>query len=162
MAEVGLQIKGMKKVNNIFRNLPESLRKEIQKTNKIFLGQVKKSAKLRAPRFTGYLASSIFIREQGKKQVILEVTAPYAVVMETGEGLPHYVSKRKLEPWFGASRTMGPGMKKMGTPKGVGGPGMVIVRSYKPFIQPALEHNIAKLQSMLDQGTKQAIKQVGG
>lgn len=154
---IKLKIKGMEEVANMFRNLPEKMRKEIQKVDKAFLNAVRKSAKLRAPRFTGYLASSIFVNEIGKKKVILSVEASYAAAMETGAGLPHYVSKRKLAPWFGASRTMGPGMKKMGTPKGEGGPGMVIVRSYKPFIQPALEHNIAKLQSMLSQGVKNAV-----
>jgi len=154
-----LRITGMEKVENMFRNLPEAMQKEIQKQGMTFLKAVRKSAKLRAPRFTGYLASSIFVDKVGKKKVILSVEARYAAAMETGAGLPHYVSKRKLAPWFGASRTRGAKMIAPGTPKGEGGPGMVIVRRYKPFVLPALEHNIARLQSMLNQGVKNAVSE---
>jgi len=78
--------------------------------------------------------------------------------METGAGLPHYVSKKKLAPWFGASRTRGVRKVALGSPKGEGGKGMIVVRHYKPFIQPALEKNIAKLQTTLSDSADKGIK----
>lgn len=149
-----IQVKGLEKAN-ILARLPKPMQQEIMKSARTFLKAVRKSAKIRAPRFTGYLASSIFIKKRGKIQWLLEVTAPYAAVQEAGLGLPHYVSKRKLEHWFGASRTMGVGMIAPSLPPRKG---MVVIRRYKPFVQPALEMNIAKLPIILNQGAKKAIQ----
>lgn len=163
-----IKIKGLGKIENAFRNLPEELQKGINEGGMDFMKAVKKSAKLRAPRFTGYLASSIFVDKIGKNEIVLSVDAPYAAKMETGKGLPRYMSIKRLRAtgWLGkkivgdgfitASRTRGKkeiaGYKQ---PK----KGMVVVSHYKPFIQPALEHNIAKLQTILLNKTEKSIKE---
>ena len=152
MTQLIIQVKNLSKVDNAFRNLPRNLQKEINKDMLGFMKMVRKSAKLRAPRFTGFLASSITIKEKGK-QIILSVKAPYAVEQETGKGLP----KRDSFPKY-KSKTRGRRLIKSGSPSGSGS---LLVRRYKPFLQPALEHNIAKLQSRLSDATKQAIKQSG-
>lgn len=152
-----LQINGLKRVNNMIIKLPQKLQKEIMDESSSFLGDVRKSAKLRAPRFSGYLASSIFIIEKGDKQVGLKVTAPWALQQETGAGLPRYVSIKHLKSWFGASRTRGVQKVAQGAPKGKGGKGMVVVRKYKPFVKPALEHNINKLTTRMSNATIRAI-----
>ena len=164
---INIRITGMKEVKNAFRNLPKELKKEISNGGMTFMRAVKKSAKLRAPRFTEYLASSIFVDKRGKNEIILSVDAPYAAKMETGKGLPRYMPIKRLRAtgWLGrkiagdgfitASRTRGKkeiaGYKP---PK----KGMVVISHYKPFIQPALEHNIAKLQTILSDKTNKAIR----
>ncbi len=155
---IQIQINGLNETRRLLANLPKEMKIEIMKSADTFLKAVRKSAKLRAPRYTGYLASSIFIKKI-TNGFALQVTAPYAAIQEEGRGLPHYVSIKKLENWFGASRTMGPGMIKHGLPPRKG---MVVVRRYKPFIQPAFEINIAKLPNLLNKGTKKAIKKSGG
>lgn len=158
MTSLTIEINGLKKVENALRNLPPELKKAITDGGMKFMKKVKKSAKLMAPRYSGFLASSIFIDKE-KDNIVLSATAKYAAAMETGEGLPHYVSKKKLKNWFGASRTRGVGKVALGSPKGNGGKGMVVVRHYKPFIQPALEKNIAKLQTILSDSSEKGIKE---
>jgi len=154
---IQVQIHGLDRVNKFFMNLSPNLKEETVDELEQFLKDVRKSAKLRAPRFTGYLASSIFVKRQGDKTVILEVTAPYAYEQETGEGLPRKVPVIELKRagWtHDASRTRG-GLKKAGGGKAP--KGYFIKRSYKPFIQPALEHNLNKLASRMSKATIKAI-----
>jgi hypothetical protein len=159
MVQINLQIKGLERVENLFRNLPGELQKEINLSSKQFLKDVRKSAKLRAPRYTGFLASSIFVDANGKNRYVLTVEAPYAYEQETGKGLPREVpiSELKMSGWTReASRTRGRLIKGGG---GTASKGKFMKRSYKPFIQPALEHNIARFQTILSDSTKRAIRQ---
>ncbi len=158
-----IQVQGLKQVNKFLIELPKKMNKEIIDESSSFLKDVRKSAKLRAPRYTGYLASSIFIKKQGSKIVVLEVIAPYAHEQETGEGLPREVPKGQLKKsgWtHEASRTKG-GLKKLGGKK-VARPGFFIKRSYKPFIKPALEKNLSKLAQKLSKATNRAISKARG
>ena len=154
---IQIQMKNQKRVANFILKLPQKLQKEIMDESSSFLKDVRKSARLRAPRFSGYLASSIFIIKKGEKQVGLEVTAPWALQQETGAGLPRYVSRKHLEGWFGASRTRGVQKIATGAPKGKGGKGMVVVKKYKPFVKPALEKNLNKLTTRMSNATIRAI-----
>jgi len=154
---IRMRIKGLKRTQKFVARLGPETDKEIMKKAHQFMKFVRKSAKLRAPRFSGYLASSIFIIEKGDKQVGLKVTAPWALQQETGAGLPRYVSIKHLKSWFGASRTRGVQKVAQGAPKGKGGKGMVVVRKYKPFVKPALEHNINKLTTRMSNATIRAI-----
>jgi len=150
---ISLKVTGMRKVENLFRNLPKNLQKEINKDSRGFLKKVEKSAKLRAPRDTGELARQIrTVKGKGKNSWVLEATSPWAAQQETGKGLPHYMPISIVKQKSRKSK-----FKKQGTlpPKR----GMVVARGYTPFVQPALEHNIAQLSSMLLQGTKRAIAQ---
>jgi len=152
-----VQVNGLKQVNKFMLKLPIKLQKEIMSESSTFLGDVRKSAKLRAPRYTGYLASSIFVKKSGKKTIVLKVNAPYAYEQETGEGLPRQVplSELKKSGWtHEASRTRG-GLKKAGG--GQAKPGFFMKRSYKPFVRPALEHNLNKLAQKLANATSRAI-----
>lgn len=139
-----------------------NIQKEIMKESSTFLKDVRKSAKMRAPRYTGYLASSIFVKTINDKQVGLEVTAPYAYEQETGEGLPRLVpiSQLKKSGWTReASRTIG-GLKKYGGPTTK--EGFFVKRSYKPFVTPALEQNLNKLAQRMGNATIKGIKKSGG
>jgi len=57
--QVQVQMKNWNKVEHLLRKLPINLQKEIMSKGNSFLQDVRKSAKIRAPRFSGYLASSI-------------------------------------------------------------------------------------------------------
>ena len=149
---------GIDKVRRTMFKLPTNMEWELDKGITEFARAVQKSAKLRAPRFSGYLASSIFVKKKGEKTVVLEVTAPYAYEQETGEGLPRQVpmSELKKSGWtHEASRTRG-GLKKSGG--GDAKPGFFMKRSYKPFIKPVLEHNIGKFSQRLNKATQKVIK----
>jgi hypothetical protein len=154
---IQIQVKGLNKLNGFLRGLPQNLNREISKESELFMIDVSKSAKLRAPRYTGFLASSIHVYKRGKT-ITLEVTAPYAYEEETGEGLPRQVPIRELKSsgWTPeASRTRG------GLKKGIGikaKKGFFIKRSYKPFVAPALEHHIGKLSQRMGRATDKAIK----
>ena len=153
----GVKIKNWKEIVRMVHNLPIKLQKEIMSESSTFLQDVRKSARLRAPRYSGFLASSIFIDKVGDKQIVLSVDAPYAYEQETGENLPRLVpiAQLKKSGWtHEASRTRG-GLKKAGsiTPK----KGFFIKRSYKPFIQPALENNLSKLSQRMSKAVNRAI-----
>ena len=135
---ISLKITGLAKVENLFRNLPKEMQKEINKDSMTFMKRVRKSAKLRAPRDTGELAKSIMITGKDKK-IILSVSAPYAVFQEYGFK-PHWIHSDMIK-----------GSNKLG------GTGFFFVKKSTPFIIPALEHNLSQLPILLLQGTKRAI-----
>ena len=157
MMQVQLQIKNDKRVEHFILDLFKKVQKEIMDESSSFLKDVRKSAKLRAPKFSGFLASSIFVKKKGDKQVGLEVDADYAYEQETGEGLPREVplSELKKAGWtHEASRTRS-GLRKTGGGKARAG--FFMKRSYKPFIKPALEKNLNKLAGRMNKATKRAI-----
>lgn len=152
-----VKVKNMVGVGNFLKQLPVKLQKGIMSESSTFLRDVRKSAKLRAPRYSGFLASSIFVDKIGNNQVVLKVTAPYAYEQETGEGLPRQVPKSQLKQsgWtHEASRTRG-GLKKLGGGKAK--KGFFMKRSYKPFIAPAMEKNLNKLTTRMSKATNRAI-----
>ena len=157
---LSIQVKNMVGVGNFLKQLPIKLQNEIMSESSTFLKDVRKSAKLRAPRYTGFLASSIFVDKLGNKQVVLTVEAPYAYEQETGEGLPRKFTKSELSQlkrsgWSReASRTRGRLIKPGG------GKGMK--RSYKPFLGPALESNLNKLAQKISNATNRAINKSRG
>jgi len=56
-----IEIHGLEKVEKGLRNLSPELKKAIADGGMDFMKKVKKSAKLMAPKFSGFLASSIFL-----------------------------------------------------------------------------------------------------
>jgi hypothetical protein len=100
-----------------------------------FVSLVQKSAKLRAPRFTGDLAKSITVKPVSKTEIHITTNVPYAQYQETGF-VPHWVSRRhaSVNEW----------MKKKGL-KDIG----MFVSKYKPFMRPAAWDNIEKLKLLI-------------
>lgn len=161
--QMQIKINGLKEVNQFLIELPKKLEKEIDKTNGQFMKDVRKSAKLRAPRYSGELANSIIV-DKIKNGYILSVQSPYAYEQETGEGLPRLVSIKELTGSGWLSKPFG-GVNASGTQGGLskgggksGKKGFFIKRHYKPFVKPALEHNISKLNQQLSEATDKAIK----
>lgn len=132
-------------------NLEKKLVKEIDKTNGQFMRDVKKSAKLLAPRNTGELANSIILTKI-KDGYILEVKSPYGAKQEEGKGLPY--RDDTFKPRRDVKHKPGSIIKGGNVTSGKG----VVVRRYTPFVKPALERHIGKLAQQLDSATKKAIK----
>jgi len=148
---ITIQIRGLKKLNKFTTSLPRELNKEINKTNGQFMKDVQKSAKLRAPRATGQLANSIRIKKQ-KNSWILTVESPYGIFQEEGF-VPHFIRRfthsrvgYRFIDWLNFKGYIGTGQ-------------FFMVRKYKPFVTPALEHNLSRLSQKLSNSTKQAISQ---
>ncbi len=118
--------------------------KEINDESGSFMKDVRKSAKLRAPRQTGALAKSIIVTKKGK-QWILEVQSPYGRYQEEGFR-PHWV--HALMPTKNSKGTIGDALNVAG---------FVKVSKHTPFVKPALEHNLSKLAQRLSKATKRAI-----
>ena len=142
MAEsIRVEIRGLEKVNRFFAQLPINLNKEISKSSERFMRDVKKSAKLRAPRDTGKLANSIIVRKTKIKglsnQWKLVVDSPYGIFQERGF---------KPHTFFLSSST-----------NKLQGGKFYFVRRYKPFVAPALEMNLSRLSTSLANSTKNAI-----
>lgn len=146
-----IQIRGVKRLNRFVVNLGPQLNKAIRETGFNFLKDVQKSAKLRAPRFTGQLAQSIHVLPGRTKQEIarLIVESLYGIFQEQGF-TPHVVhgsmftrAGGKIKDWMRA--------------KGIRSD-FITVRKSKPFIAPALEANIAKLGAKISNSTNKAIR----
>ena len=142
MVAINVQVKGINKEMKFWVNLPPNLRKEIRKSQKIFMRDIQKSAKLRAPRWTGKLARSIIVKELNKNTVMLTVNSPYGAFQELGFK-PHYVELRR-------STRSGHVVADWAATKGVKGQtGSIFVSKFKPFIRPALEMNLSRLSQKL-------------
>jgi len=141
---VQIQIKGIMKTKDLMLNLSKELPKAIIKESGKFIGDIRKSAKLRAPRDTGRLANSIIVREQGKNSWVLEVQSPYGVYQERGF-TPHFFLADPGRPGFQSNKLQNSFGK------------LVMVKKHTPFVKPALEHNLSKLSQRMSDATKRGI-----
>lgn len=139
---IQIQLQGVNKVQRFIKNLPSNLDKEINDTSGQFMRDVRKSAKLRAPRDTGRLAKSIVVTKNGK-QWILEVQSNYGKYQEEGFK-PHFFITDPGRPGFATNKL----------PLGQ----LVKVKKFTPFVKPALEHHLGRLAQKLSNATQKAIK----
>ena len=112
--------------------------------------KIQKSAKLRAPRFTGFLASQIHIRPLGKKRIEVTSEAPYAYFQEYGYD-PH---KIPIE-WISMHKA-GPGTRGAWVTRPER---MIQVRRFKPHIRPAVEAVRPKVRDIAEDEIRRAIVQ---
>lgn len=141
---ISLRVEGLNELNGFLRRLPKNLRKEIGKESEQFMKDVQKSAKLRAPRDTGELANSIHVELTGANEWTLFVDSPHGVFQEEGF-TPHFI-------WSDGNNVMGRQSNKFWWT------GLHWVSKNKPFVRPALEHNLSKLSQRLNKATQRAIK----
>lgn len=146
-----LKIHGIDKVNRFMTRLPKQINVQIGKQGEVFMKAVRKSAKLRAPRWTGALARSITYAKKGKREWKIVVESPYAYFQEFGFR-PHYVQLWRPTR-AGAVVADWAASKGIKTYKG-----SIFVSGYKPFIIPALEMQIARLPSSLSMGLNNAVR----
>lgn len=145
---ITVKVQGAKETARFIAELGPQLNKDIMKVAEKFSKSTQKSAKQRAPRLTGRLAESIKVKK-GRKHISIIVDSPYGYFQEYGFA-PHWIHSDM-------SDRMG------GTIGGLfGKQGFFWVAKNKPFIIPALEHNLNKLPMMLNTGAKKAITNAGG
>ena len=134
-----VKVANLDKVEKLFVELGPKEEKVLTKSNLRFMKDVKRSAKLMAPRDTGELAESIQTKQtktKGKtQQYLLEVNAPHAGVQEYGF-TPHYAYIRNSSKLA---------------------PGVYWVKKNTPFIKPAIEKNFSRFSQSLNRGIKEAI-----
>jgi len=149
-----IQVKGIKQVQAMMDVLPNELNKELgNKAPKEILTRIQKSARIRAPKWTGKLAESINLkRPYGKrKEWKLVVESPYAIFQEFGfrpHGVQLFRSTRSgltVADWA-ASKGIDP-------KKGV----LFVSGTPQPFMIPALQSNLGAIPNILLKSTKNAI-----
>ena len=148
---VKVTLYGLDAVQRMLVKLPKNVDNEVDKTEGDFMSFVKKSAKLRAPRFSGQLAESINKFQNKKGQWELIVESPYGWFQEHGfegkfllAGMPVQGGYR-IGDWMQAKGMEGFGFR----PSGIA----------HPFVQPALESGLNHLPNMLSNAVKKAIKE---
>lgn len=160
MAQVVIKVKGINKINRFYLRLGPEMMKQIMQVNDQFMSAVQKSAKLRAPRWSGKLAKSI--RKHAPKRgteagnIIITVDSPYGVFQEFG------FRKHGIGASF-ATRA-GSVFGQWQLDKGQKASGGKVFKPFKPsgyFIGPAIEQNLSNLPNMLIQGARKAIAKSG-
>jgi hypothetical protein len=149
--QIQTRIKGIEKVNKFFVQLPKTQQQEIMKKIDEFMSFVQKSAKMRAPRFTGALARSIRLKKLRKNEVRITVDSPYGIFQEFGFR-PHYVQLYRSTRAGGTVADWAAAHGIQPTKNSI------FVSQFKPFITPALEAGLNQLPFMLSDGTKKAIR----
>lgn len=120
--------------------LPMAMNKELSKSSGKWMKAVQKSAKLRAPKDTRELRKSIVVTKT-KNGWDLIVASKQGFYQEMGFK-PHWIHKSQI------LKTNNSRLK---------GKDFYFVSKSKPFVRPALEHNLSHLSQTLSKGTKRAI-----
>lgn len=137
---VRIEISGDKKIMQYLINLPKKLDNSLIRTNEQFMKDVRKSAKLRAPKDTSETSKSIQIKKTitrgRKKQWKLVVNSRAAIYQELGFK-PHWAyikGSRKLKD------------------------GMYFVSKSKPFLAPAIDAQLAKFDQKINKSVDMSLK----
>lgn len=149
---ITIKIQGLDKVRNLFLRLSDSANKQLLKGSEEFMRDVQKSAKLRAPKSTGFLADQITIRKFGNSIILDTGQAYYAEFQEFGFS-PHYIPSKYFE-----YHKIAPAV-----------PGWVLSRNafvfyslvakHTPFMFPALQAQLPNLPNKLKNAMKIAIEE---
>ena len=151
-----IRIKGMEGVIKLLENLPKSMEKQLPLALKEFAKEVQKSAKLMAPRATGFLASQIKVTQTSPKTITIDTGEAYYALFQEFGFAPHRIPVQYLEMHYSS-----PGLPAVKIPRGHVS-GFITVSRFKPFMQPALYSNLPKLQNILRRRTKQALQKAKG
>jgi len=135
MIGVTIKMRGTDRVHWRLRKLSTGLRGRTARRITDAVGRwIQKSAKLRAPVKTGKLRASIRAVRTRYNRIAIVADVPYAAAMEEGIGLPKLVPIKLVQY---PRKTRGLTLKKPGQlPRRKG---YAIVRTYKPFMRPAVE-----------------------
>lgn len=165
MVQMQIRVQGLNKVVRGMSQLPKSVSKMTDRETTLLMRRIQKSAKLRAPRWSGHLAESITltIPKRGKlaKQWVLTVGAPYGIFWELGFR-PHWVrldrstrSGATVADWAADK-----GLTDINAPISRGSLPVGFSRPTKrPFIRPAFEKNIRTFGQKLDRSLKKAVQE---
>lgn len=123
--------------------LPRHINKYISDAGGEFMEAVQKSAKKRAPWDTKFMKKNI---------TIVKTRSGWDLIVASRQGFfqeegfePHWIHSDMIEDSTKLKRK-----------------GFFWVKESKPFVRPALEHNLSNLPKMLSSATKKAIAKKGG
>lgn len=139
---------GVEECKQVFIELPANMEKEVDKAQNEFMSFVQKSAKLRAPRFSGQLAESITKAQLRIGKWQLTVESPYGFFQEYGWNarvLSQNTNSRSgylVGDWMSAHGFSGTGVK----PRGIA----------HPFISLALDSGLNHLPTLLQKAAYKA------
>lgn len=136
---IKMTVRGTQRVERKLSGISRNMNKALSDGTGEWMRKVQKSAKLRAPRDTTKLKDSIKLKKI-KNGWLLDVQSPYGVYQEEGFR-PHWIHTDMMK-----------GNKK---PRKEG---FVWVSGFKPFVRPALEHNLSRLSQTLLKATQAGLK----
>lgn len=143
MVTLLVTMKGLKRTHERLFKTPSRVVKELDLVEQEFISFVKKSAKLRAPRWTGALADSINLSQIKEGSYMLQVDSPYGSFQELGwNPVPIYPNTDARN-----GHTVGEWM---------GDHGWAFMRGFtphgeaNPFVSPAYHAGVERLHSMVD------------
>ena len=157
-----MQIRVSTNINRVAGNyikLDSNLNKNADEIAQELANFVQKSAKLRAPRATGTLASNIKIKKKGPKSFEVGVYGAsryYAIWQERGFK-PHWIPLQYVEEHYGTPGKKGQDTRTYGEkPKGW----VLAYQKKGPFIKPAIEAAIKKMPDIASKFINKSIKKV--
>jgi len=142
---ITIKIKGLKRTERMIARLPKTMEKEIMKVSEQFMEIVKKSARMRAPKDTGFLADQIDVEKKGNEITLDTGEAYYAYYQEFGFK-PHFMPSEYFKQHKMAPNIPGRPVAKPTR--------FIMVSKNKPFLIPALEVGLSYLPNMLEIGAQ--------
>lgn len=142
---------GIERCHHMLVSLPMNTLKSVDGAEDKFMTFVQKSAKLRAPRFSGQLAESIHKYKISFGKWELSVDSPYAWFQEVGwqaRPLSFFTPSRSgylVGDWMQGHGFTGGGITPIGEPH--------------PFITPAFESGLDHLPNIMQNAVYQAAKE---
>ena len=150
MMKLTISSKDLANLKKFEVSVPKNVGIALKKDTILFAKMIQKSAKLRAPRWTGKLAESINVKSN-KKGAMVEVGQPYGAAQEFGFK-PHYVQLYRptgsggvVADWV-ASKGVMPAKNS------------IFVKKNKPFILPAVQKVSSQIPDLLSKSIGEAIK----
>ena len=140
----------LNQTKRLFVRLPKRIEATLKKDTEIISKMIQKSAKLRAPRWSGKLAESIRVKPT-KNGAVVEVGQPYGIYQEFGFK-PHYVQLFRPTGSGGVVADWAASKGNMPSKNSI------FVKKHKPFIAPAIESVFPKISSLLSKTIGEAIK----
>ncbi len=156
MAQLYITTRGLKEFRMFTRRFPLTMENYSDEGMTQIAKNVQKSAKLRAPRFTGFLADQITLTKTRKNHLTVHTgEAYYAMAQEFGFK-PHFIPRA----WFARHVTapavpasalgrLSPEEKKKG---------WAYVSKHKPFIRPALAAQLPRVLPIMINKVDQAVR----
>lgn len=148
--KITINSKDISDLKNFEVSLPKNIGKALKKDTILFAKMIQKSAKLRAPRWTGKLAESITVKPT-KGGSIIEVGQPYGAAQEFGFK-PHYVQLFRATGSGGVVADWAASKGQMPTKNSI------FVKKHTPFILPAIQKVSAQIPDLLSKSIGEAIK----
>ncbi len=156
MAQLYITTRGLREFRMFTRRFPMTMDNYSDEGMTQIAKNVQKSAKLRAPRFTGFLADQITVTKTKKNHLSVHTGEAYYAGFQEFGFKPHFIPRA----WFARHMTA------PGVPAGAQGrlsaderkKGWAYVSKHKPFIRPALAVQLPRVLPIMINKVHQAVR----